>query len=363
VLAPVPWFPFATRLFRRYRQRHGLPQQAQIGTLDVRYPRFLSIPRLFKPLDPIFLFLSVWREARRIRREFDFDLVDAHLAWPDGYGALLLARLLGKPLTLTLRGHDVNEFPRFPWRRRQIVAALEGADRVMSVANALRLAAIDLGCPEEKTQTVSNGVVADLFAPRSRDEARAALGLAPGRRLIVSVGHLVERKGHHLIVEALGRLAAEGRDDVDVAIVGGAGEEGDHRPIIEATRDRLGLGGRVILTGPRKNDELPLWYNAADVMCLASSKEGWANVLLESMACGTPVVATNVWGTPEVVCDPAYGVLVDRTPESIADGLARALDTTWDRERITAYARTHSWHDVAAKVERNYRLAIAAHAR
>lgn len=364
VLAPVPWFPFATRLFKRYRQRQGLPQEARIGALDVRYPRFLSIPRILKPLDPVFLFLSVWREARRARRAgFDFDLIDAHLAWPDGYGALLLARLLGKPLTLTLRGHDINEFPRFPSRRRQIVAALQGAQRVMSVATALRLEAVALGCPVEKTETVSNGVVADLFMPRPRDEARRALGLDPSRRLIVSVGHLIERKGHHLVVEALARLAAEGRDDVDVAIVGGAGEEGDHRAVVEATRDRLGLGGRVILAGPRKNDELPLWYNAADVMCLASSKEGWANVLLESMACGTPVVATNVWGTPEVVCDPAYGVLVDRTPESIAGGLARALDATWDRQRITAYARTHSWHDVAAKVVRNYRLAVAAHAR
>src|SRR5207249_1623919 len=159
-----------------------------------------------KPLDPIFLFLAVWREVRGMRGEFEPDLIDAHLAWPDGAGARLLARVLGKPFTITLRGHDVNEFPRFPWRRRQIVAALHGASRVMSVADALRRAAVDLGCPSEKTEAIPNGVVMDLFVPRDRREARERLGLPLDARIVLSVGHLVERKGHHIAVEAIARL-------------------------------------------------------------------------------------------------------------------------------------------------------------
>lgn len=363
VLSPVPWFPFVTRVFRRYRQRIGIPSQAMIGGLHVRYPRFLSIPAILKPLDPVFLFLSVWWTARRMRREFDFDVLDAQLGWPDGYGAMLLARLLGKPLTVTLRGHDINEFPRFPMRRRQIVSMLKGADRVISVAEALRREAIALGGREDKIETVSNGVLADLFLPRPRGEARTALNLDPACRLIVSVGHLIERKGHHLVIESLARLVAAGRTDVHLAIVGGPGEEGDYQAAIEGVRDRLGLQARVILAGARSNDELPLWYNAADVSCLASSKEGWANVLLESLACGTPVVATNVWGTPEVVSDPAYGVLVERAPSALADGLSYALDASWDRAAIAAYASAHTWDRVAARVEGNYRRALAAAAR
>ena len=130
------------------------------------------------------------------------------------------------------------------------------------------------------------------------------------------------------------------------------------RATIEATTARLGLQGRVIMAGARKNEELPAWYAAADIMCLASSKEGWANVLLESLACGTPVVATNVWGTPEVINSPELGVLVDRTPESIADGLERALNTSWNKERLVSYAGQHSWLDVATRVEASYRVAI-----
>jgi glycosyltransferase involved in cell wall biosynthesis len=276
---------------------------------------------------------------------------------------MLLARLLGKPLTVTLRGHDINEFPRFPMRRRQIVSMLKGADRVISVAEALRREAIALGGREDKIETVSNGVLADLFLPRPRGEARTALNLDPACRLIVSVGHLIERKGHHLVIESLARLVAAGRTDVHLAIVGGPGEEGDYQAAIEGVRDRLGLQARVILAGARSNDELPLWYNAADVSCLASSKEGWANVLLESLACGTPVVATNVWGTPEVVSDPAYGVLVERAPSALADGLSYALDASWDRAAIAAYASAHTWDRVAARVEGNYRRALAAAAR
>ncbi len=359
VLAPVAWFPFATTIFARYRQRIGIPANAVMDGLSAEYPRFLSVPRYLKPLDPLFLFVTVWWRARKLQREFDFDIIDAHLAWPDGYGALLLARLLGKPLTVTLRGHDVNDLPRIPSRRRQIVPVLTEADRVVSVAEALRTEAIALGCTPARSITISNGVLTHVFFPRDQATSRETLHLARDRRLIVSVGHLVERKGHHLIVEALALLNARGYSDVDLAIVGGAGEEGDMRATIEATTARRGLQGRVFMAGARKNEELPAWYTAADITCLASSKEGWANVLLESLASGTPVVATNVWGTPEVINSPELGVLVDRTPDSIADGLERALTTSWSKERLVSYASGHSWPDVGARVEVSYRVAIA----
>jgi len=363
ILAPIAWFPWATTVFQRYRQRIGIPTSATLDGLNVEYPRFLSIPRYWKPLDPLFLFLAIWWRARILQRTFDFDVIDAHLAWPDGYAALLLARLLGKPLTVTLRGHDINELPRFRGRRRQIVSVLQHADRTVAVAEALRQEAIVLGCSADNSLTISNGVLTNVFSPQDQAEARRGLNLDPARRLILSVGHLVERKGHHLIVEALGLLSQRGYNDVDLAIVGGAGEEGNALGMVQAAIDRHGLAGRVHLAGARRNEELPSWYSAASVMCLASSKEGWANVLLESLACGTPVVATNVWGTPEVICSPDLGVLVDRTAESIAAGLEQAFNTSWDMQRLVSYARGHSWPDVAKRVEAAYRVAMARHAK
>jgi glycosyltransferase involved in cell wall biosynthesis len=313
---------------------------------------------LFKPLDGVFLFLSCWWQARKIRKTFPFDLIDAQLAFPDGFAAYLLSRLFKVPFTVTLRGHDVNHLPVFPVRRRQICLALKGASRVMAVAEALRIAAVDLGCPSQNTETIPNGVDRTLFYPTERDAARRLLGLPASAKIILTVGHLVERKGHHLVVQALASMVAERNEDYFLAVVGGPGEEGDLRSLIESEVIRLGLTERVRLVGPVANEKLQPWFSAADLFCLASSKEGWANVLLESLACGTPVVATNVWGTPEVICSPALGILVDRTVESLASGLHDGLTRQWDRKELVDYASRFTWERVGDRVAKNYRLAL-----
>jgi glycosyltransferase involved in cell wall biosynthesis len=171
--------------------------------------------------------------------------------------------------------------------------------------------------------------------PGDRAAARAELGFV-GPTLI-SVGHLIERKGHHRTIEAMTKLP-----DLSLVIIG----EGPERDRLNALIARLGLGGRVRLLGVRPHAELPLWYGAADASVLSSSREGWANVLLESMACGTPVVASPIWGNPEVVRAPAAGVI---TPENSADGIAegvRALFAAFPaREATRKYAEPFSWDE------------------
>jgi len=353
VVCPIPYFPFE-RWVKKYSHRAAIPRKESVGGLDVIYPRFLSVPAVLKPLDGVFLFLSVWWAARRIRKELDIDLIDAHLAYPDGFAAVLLGWLFKKPVTVTLRGHDVNDLPRYPVRRRQVVFALKRASRVIAVADALRRAAVELGADPERTETISNGVDAALFYPCDRDEARRRLGLPPDRRIVVSVGHLCERKGHPLIVDALQVMRDRGQEIPFLAIVGGPGEEGDSTREIRERIACHSLEDSVCMAGAQLNDTLRDWYNAADVSCLASSKEGWANVLLESLACGTPVVATNVWGTPEVLSSEEYGVLVERSAESIANGLSKALSRSWNRSAIAAHARSQCWEAVAEKVLRSF---------
>jgi teichuronic acid biosynthesis glycosyltransferase TuaC len=317
--------------------------------VPVHYPRFVSVPGILKPLDGLFLFLSVWHLARKLRRDFDFDLIDSHLAYPDGFGCALLARVLNKPLTVTLRGHDINVFPKHPVRRRQIQFTLRAADKVIAVADALRRGAVALGCPGEKTVTIPNGVDAELFYPGDGTEARRRLDLPLERRIVLSIGHICERKGFHLLVRSLAGLKQEFPDTL-LVIAGEPGAEPDHTAAVERTIRELNLGEDVVLVGAHPNHLLRDWYNAADVFCLASSKEGWANVLLESLACGTPVVATRVWGTPEVISSDEYGILVERTPEEIGRGLSLALRRSWDRKRISEYARSRTWDVVAGEV-------------
>jgi glycosyltransferase involved in cell wall biosynthesis len=354
VICPIPWFPGATRL-RRYRHRRLIPRREVRHGIEVRYPRFLSIPRFLKPLDGVFLLLTVAVAARRLRRTFDFDRIDAHLAFPDGWAAVHLSRWLGVPVAVTLRGHDINDLPRFPMRRRQVASTLRRADAVFAVADALRDGAIELGAVPERVRTVGNGVDPERFAPMDRLEARRRLGQPPEGRLLLSVGHLVERKGFHHVVRALPRVRAE-HPGARLVIVGAPGEEGDSTAALRTAIREAGVEDAVTLAGAVPNEELGPWYSAADVFCLASEKEGRANVLLEALASGTPVVATGVWGTPEVVSSDAVGYLVDATdPETLGAALAKALSAEWNRETIAAHARGFSWETTAETVDRTLR--------
>ena len=168
--------------------------------------------------------------------------------------------------------------------------------------------------------------------------ARAALGLV--RPTLISVGLLIDRKGHHRVIEAMTQLP-----EMDLIIVG----EGPERSRLSALIERLGLTNRVRLLGARPHAELPMLYGAADALVLASSREGWANVLLESMACGTPVVASNIWGNPEVVQAPEAGVIAQ---ENTQDGIASAVRSLFahrpERAMTRAYAERFSWDETTA---------------
>jgi glycosyltransferase involved in cell wall biosynthesis len=284
-------------------------------------------------------------------------LIDAQLAYPEGWAARLLAILRNVPYCITARGHDVNHLPEFPVRGMQVRYAVRGAGRVMAVAEALRRCVISLGCPEEKTETIPNGVDVEIFRPIPREDACARLKLDPGRRHLVSVGHLVERKGHHILIEALALLKGRRRPVPTLAIVGSPSEEGDYSTALRGLISRYGLEERVILVGEQPPEVLPYWYSAADALCLASSKEGWANVLLESLACGTPVIGTRVWGTPEVICHESLGILVERDAESFAAAFETLAETPFREDVLVRHASKYTWERSGMRLVANYRLA------
>jgi glycosyltransferase involved in cell wall biosynthesis len=145
--------------------------------------------------------------------------------------------------------------------------------------------------------------------------------------------------------------------DVHLCIIG----EGRERESLQSMIGHLGLDERVELLGHRPNEELSLWYNAADVFCLASSREGWANVLMESMACGTPVVATNVYGAPEMITKDVVGILVERNEEAIAEGLIAALERPWDRQVIREHVAGRTWDVVAREVRDVFQKVLNSH--
>jgi len=352
VAAPIPFCPLVDRM-ARYTYRNGVSPYEKNGSLDIYHPRHFSLPMILKPLDGVFYYQALNRFVRHQREKFD--LIDAHLAYPDGYAAVLLGRKLKIPVIITLRGHDIFELPKHPVRIRQVIWALKRADKVFSVCQALKDGAVKLGIPAEKISVHPNGVFPDLFYPQDRDEARRRLGLPSDKKIILSIGHLVVRKGFHHIIDALATLKSSGKKDVFLVIVGDPGIEGNLKTKLNEQIQRLGLTKQVLLAGAKPYKELYLWYNAADIFCLASSKEGWANVLLEALACGIPVVATSFWGNKEVIQSDSLGILVDsQNPVKLSQALDKALRKKWDRKAIVDYARQNSWQRVAENIAQEW---------
>jgi glycosyltransferase involved in cell wall biosynthesis len=357
VLAPVPWFP---RLPPSLAARAGawsrfaaVPRRETRNGLLVHHPRFAVLPRVGMSAAPLLLYRAAYAAlARLIAEGLEFDAIDAHYLYPDGVAAVWLGRRFGKPVVLTARGSDVTELPDYAIPRGYIRRAIAGADALISVSAGLKDALIGLGAPPDKVTVLRNGVETDLFRETERAATRARLGLT-GPTLI-SVGGLIPRKRHHLTIAALAGLP-----DCTLLIAG----EGPEQASLHALVAERGLAGRVRLLGPVPHGDLPAYYSAADAMVLASSREGWANVLLESMACGTPVVASNIAGNPVVVQSRAAGLIV---AENTADGIAAAvrdlLAAPPARAATRAYAEPFGWEETSAGQLALFRRVIARRA-
>jgi len=355
VVVPVPWFPLQglVRLVRPHFRPAAPHHEFQQG-IELYYPRFFSIPGLFKAWDGFFMALGAWALMKRLQRRGDCDIIDAHFAFPDGFAATLLGRWLSVPVTITLRGTEVP-LSRDPARRRRIVEALGRARRVFAVADSLKRHVTALGVDGSKIRIVGNGVDCEKFSPLPKGQARAGLGLSASAPVLITIGGLVERKGFHRVIECLPTLRRS-FPDLRYLIVGGASAEGDWRPKLEAQVERLGLQNAVQFLGTLPPERLREPLSAADLFVLATRNEGWANVLLEAMACGLPVITTDVGGNREVVCDERLGRIVP-FDDSLALGqtIADALQKKWDRDFILAYARANDWAKRVAVLVEEFR--------
>lgn len=336
VVAPVPWFPSKSLRFGEYAQFAATPQFEHRNGLDVHHPRYLLLPKVGMNLAPYAMALGALATVRRLQQQgFDFDLIDAHYYYPDGVAAGLLAKWLGKPFFVTARGTDLNLIPEYKFPRKLILKTASAASGSIGVCKALIDSLERLGADPAKMHTLRNGVDLERFMPEPRELARQRLGLQTQGEYLLSVGHLIERKGHHIAIEALVALPG-----VTLLIAGSGPEE----RALKSLASRLNVSERVYWAGVVPQADLKWWYSAADALTLCSSREGWANVLLEAMACGTPVIATDIWGTSEVVSTEAAGRLMEhRDARALADAWYDLMSTVPARAATRQYAEGFSW--------------------
>ncbi|MHA6203856.1 glycosyltransferase family 4 protein [Dyella soli] len=358
-LFPTPWDPlrgaFNRQQFERLGQRHdvdvltavsfpehlaGVKGAVRVDGLQTDHFVFFYPPRLGRSLHALCWLLSLWWQRGRKLRAGGYDCILASWAYPDAVAAGWMARRLGIPYVVKVHGSDLNVQATQPLLRPQIRAALRGASAVVTVSQALAGKAAGLGVPPSRIHVIYNGVDPALFSPGSRDQARWRLKLLPDSPLVLYVGNLKANKGCIDLLEAFPALLAKQPSARLVYLGAGA----CHATLV-ARAKALGCAERVHLAGAVSHEETAHWFHAADLLCLPSHNEGVPNVVLEAMACGTPVVATRVGGIPEVLPEHA-GILVpahDR--HALAEALIEASGRSWDSARIAEHASRFRWSD------------------
>ena len=344
VVAPLPYVP---RIFRNTvrGQTADVPRSENIASLRVHHPRYPLIPKISMPFHGLLMYLGCIRHVRALHREKPFDCIDAHYVFPDGLAAVLIGKSLGVPVVVTARGTDIHTFPKFATIRPQIRWTLRQAKAVAAVSNSLAGVMLDLEPSVGNVEVIGNGVDTKRFFPEDRARARHRIGVGERDKVVVCVAALRYVKGGDLLVRAAAMLKRD-VPDLKVLFVG----RGEELKNLQGLAAELGCSDICRFVGAVPNQELRYYYSAADVSCLPSRNEGWPNVVLESLACGTPVVGTKVGAMPELLTNASFGVVADAAAESISNALHRGLTQSWDRVAITRNARERTWDDVAGRV-------------
>ena len=337
IVAPLPWW---TRQ-NRPGDWISAPKDASTG-IEAVFPSWWTIPRYGVAHNGKAMHLSVRNLVRQLRKEFPFDVILASWAYPDAYAASRLAREFDVPFVTNVLGSDINALAKMPQLRDQICETLNLSHRVISVSHALRETVLELGIAPEKVVVQHNGVDGDKFQLKDRFETRKRLGLPLDKKIILYVGNWVPEKGVDVLTEAIGKLKAKGHEEVCLTLVGSGPLEAKLREIVL----HHGLESQVMFCGRKSHTEVPDWMAAADIFCLPSLREGCPNVILESLSCGRPVVASRVGGVPELL-DARNGLMTEAGDSGeLAATLELALEKVWDDTELRETVAQRSWEEV-----------------
>ena len=315
--------------------RRVLPGYSPPNTC-AHYEEYPALPFLSRSLNG----RTCARHLLPMVKKFAPDRILSYWIYPEGYAAVLLGEKLGVPVVVGSRGFDLSRI-RDPFVYFLTKRAMQRSSLVLTVSEELRRRALRFGIPPERVRTIHNGCDRRLFHVADRQVARTELGVRPEARLVLYVGRLDRLKGVRELLEAGMRLIG-GNLDLELAYIG----EGPMEEVLRSRCAQLNLSQRLRLLGTRTSPEVARWLAAADLLCLPSYSEGCPNVILEALACGRPVVATNVGGIPELL-DSRCGLLVPpKDPARLAQALSAALERSWDATAIAA-SFGRSWEDVA----------------
>lgn len=352
VVAPVPYYP-DFKFLRRYQYYTRVPLYEVIDGIKVYHPRYPMIPKVSMRFHGRLMYFGIKNFIKKRYKEFAFDLIDAHFIYPDCQAGVFLGDLLNIPVVVSARGSDIHQYVYYSGIKPQIIDTLKRSAHIISVCNALKDMMLDIDIDEKKISVIPNGIDDNHFYILDKTKARQEMGIEIDKYVLLSVGALIPLKGHDFTIRAVAHLINT-NPNLRLYIIGSGPEESRLKSLVET----LELQKVVFFVGQVPNNDLIAWYNAADLFCLSSEREGWPNVLTESLSCGTPVVATKVFGTPEIVKNDSMGILVERNCEDISKGIAQALLKNWDKSVISEEISKRTWEVVADECSRVFCNAI-----
>ena len=343
VIAPLPWSPsWAKRILS---SAVDVPSFEKIDGIDVYHPRYFVIPKIGRSLYGFFFFAGILLTLLKLKNEFKPDLINVHWIYPDGFGAVLAAKLLDLPIVTHSLGCDINEYSKYFLRRQLIKFTLQHADRNIVVSDALKTKCIELGASEDKTTVILNGVDNTIFFNRNKLELRKQLGLPIDKKIFLFAGNFNVEKGLRYLIEAYS-IVSKTQSNTLLCVVGSGPLEQEIDDQIKA----LGIGNSVHLCGRVPHNNIPLYLGAADFLCLPSLREGCPNIVLEALASGTPVLSSRVGAVPDVLASAGRPLGLLASPENsveLASIMEKALGMEWQvKENFTWM----NWHDNANRI-------------
>lgn len=280
------------------------------------------------------------------KHKIKFDLVHCHFLWSAGYVGAEFKKKYQIPFVVTAHGYDIYDLPfRDDEWREKIEYVLNIADYVITVSgsNLKCIRKLNIKTP---VKVIPNGFRSDFFYPKDSKDCRKSLNLSLNKKIILTVGNLVEAKGHKYLIETMKEIVKH-RKHVLCIIIG----SGKLKNKLESQIKILGLKNYIELGGEKPHYEIPIWMSACDIFVLPSLSEGNPTVMFECLGCGKPFIGTEVGGVPEIITSEDYGLLVaPKNTRDLTEEILIGLDKKWDHGKIRDYAERFTWENITKDI-------------
>jgi teichuronic acid biosynthesis glycosyltransferase TuaC len=356
VISALSYFPQFMLKFKRFRNLVkcvSYPQNYSYGNINVYYPKYCPLPTFpdfFMLIRKHFNYSAV--KSLIAKKKIDFDIIHSHFIFPAGYVGMKLKERYHVPLIITAHGGDVYKTPFKNDKWFQLSKSiLEHADKIITTSNRnFNIIMKEFGISKYKVHIIGNGFDDKKFYKRDQYQIREKLSLPQNKKILLSIGNLVEIKGHKYLIEAINKVL-EIRKDI-LCIIIGRGIEKDN---LQNQIDSLRLNDTIKIINGINHDNVPIWMNACDLFVLPSLDEGFPTVIPEALACGKPVIASRVGGVPEIVNNEYIGELFQKKDiDDLATVIIDALNKEWDNEKIIKYTQEYTWDNIANKIKYVY---------